>query len=143
MKQIHERHEEWLHNNDSLALGQNVPILEINCNDEFKNNEKKKAEMLRAVKGFVASLWSVQKIKKENLEAENLENQEFNKENQHFNKENQQNIKEPQIIAEITKCQDKLDDSGIFSRTNTPTLGEHCPNINRTLSPVPTAKIEF
>jgi len=109
--EIHKRHEEWLHNNEysQLKIMKNTPILEINCNDEFKNDNRKKSEMLRAVKGFVASLQAAKNLQQSSgqtspdlLQAED--------------------IPLASITCDSNKMEsDIMDDSGVFSRTNTPT----------------------
>ena len=86
----------------------NTPILEINCNSEFKNCQRKKSEMLRAVKGFIASLQAAKKPE----DTHDVETEE---------------LSEDVPIATVTSDKNKLpsngmDDSGVFSRTNTPTL---------------------
>ena len=116
VKEIHDRHEEWLHDNEysQLEIMKNTPILEINCNSEFKNCQRKKSEMLRAVKGFIASLQAAKKPKPEDTHesSHDVETEE---------------LSEDVPIATVTSDQNKLpsnrmDDSGVFSRTNTPTL---------------------
>ena len=110
IKEIHDRHEEWLHDNEysQLEIMKNTPILEINCNSEFKNCQRKKSEMLRAVKGFIASLQAAKKPE----DTHDVETEE---------------LSEDVPIATVTSDKNKLpsngmDDSGVFSRTNTPTL---------------------
>ena len=111
MKEIHNRHEEWLHDNEysQLQIMKNTPILEINCNNEFKNCQRKKSEMIRAVKGFIASLKAAKKLVPEDSE------------------DTIEKFSEDVPIASIQSEERKLpsnamDDSGVFSRTNTPTL---------------------
>ena len=113
MVEIHDRHEEWLHDNEysQLQIMKNTPILEINCNSEFKNCQRKKSEMLRAVKGFIASLQAA-KSKSMSEATPDGESEE---------------VSEDVPIATVTSEKnnppsDGMDDSGVFSRTNTPTL---------------------
>ena len=80
----------------------NTPILEINCNDEFKNCQRKKSEMLRAVKGFIASLQAAKKLELEEVLEE---------------------VPIACLRSEGNKLpSNAMDDSGVFSRTNTPML---------------------
>ena len=111
MKEIHNRHEEWLHDNEysQLQIMKNTPILEINCNNEFKNCQRKKSEMIRAVKGFIASLEAAKNLVPEETE------------------DTIEQFSEDVPIASLRSEEKKLpsnamDDSGVFSRTNTPTL---------------------
>lgn len=52
---LHARHEEWLvEGMDVLPSLQNLPILVLDCNEEFENNPAKQTEMLDKLQAFVA-----------------------------------------------------------------------------------------
>jgi deoxyadenosine/deoxycytidine kinase len=51
---LHKKHEDWLvHKHELLSTIQNIPILTLDCNDEFEDNIDKQEEHIDAVKGFI------------------------------------------------------------------------------------------
>ncbi|MDP3889098.1 MAG: deoxynucleoside kinase [bacterium] len=53
LKQIHERHEEFLIEKiDVLPELKNIPVLTFDCNEEFENDEVRQAEFLGMIKNF-------------------------------------------------------------------------------------------
>jgi len=55
LNQLHTKHEDWLHHrnitkHDSLY---DVPILELDCNQEFENDEEHRNKLLLKVKEFI------------------------------------------------------------------------------------------
>lgn len=66
LKQLHEKHERWLHHKEfhGEEIMDGIPILEIDCNMEFHDDEEIKARMLHQVRDFVAK---VQKQKSQRI----------------------------------------------------------------------------
>lgn len=55
LKLLHARHEEWLvEKKDILPSLQDLPILVLDCSEEFENNPAKQKEMLDKLQAFVA-----------------------------------------------------------------------------------------
>jgi deoxyadenosine/deoxycytidine kinase len=56
LKQIHERHQEFLgEKKDILPELQNIPVLTLDCNEEFETDEKNLTAHLHAVQEFLNS----------------------------------------------------------------------------------------
>jgi deoxycitidine kinase len=54
LKQIHDRHEEFLtHKRNILSELISVPVLELDCNEEFETNPTKLGEHIQAVEQFI------------------------------------------------------------------------------------------
>jgi len=67
LNQLHDKHEAWLHKREfsNENIMQDIPILEIDCNMEFHDNEEIKGKMLEQVREFVKKL---QASKREELQ---------------------------------------------------------------------------
>jgi deoxyadenosine/deoxycytidine kinase len=63
LNQLHEKHEAWLHrrefSNENIMA--DIPILEIDCNMEFHDDEQIKSNMLQQVRVFVKQLQSAKR----------------------------------------------------------------------------------
>lgn len=70
LSQLHEKHEKWLHNREfhNEDIMQDIPILEIDCNEEFHDDEEIKSKMLQQVREFVRQ---VQEKRQEKLSSVN------------------------------------------------------------------------
>ncbi|CBY39111.1 unnamed protein product [Oikopleura dioica] len=70
LSQLHEKHEKWLHNREfhDEDIMQDIPILEIDCNEEFHDDEEIKSKMLQQVREFVRQ---VQEKRQEKLSSVN------------------------------------------------------------------------
>jgi len=59
LAQIHKRHEDWLIDKKaSVKIAeriQDTPILVLECDEEFESNEKRKLEMVEAVRTFITA----------------------------------------------------------------------------------------
>ncbi len=54
LEALHKKHEDWLINkNELLGNIKNIPVLTIDCNDEFENNVTKQKEHVEAIKQFI------------------------------------------------------------------------------------------
>lgn len=62
LKQLHEKHENWLHKKDfhCESIMEDIPVLEIDCNKEFESDESRWAPMLDEVRSFVDKIRSKQ-----------------------------------------------------------------------------------
>eukprot|EP00658_Telonema_sp_P-2_P010180 TRINITY_DN13832_c0_g1_i1.p2 TRINITY_DN13832_c0_g1~~TRINITY_DN13832_c0_g1_i1.p2 ORF type:complete len:168 (-),score=33.97 TRINITY_DN13832_c0_g1_i1:253-756(-) len=62
LEAIHDRHEDWLQAAQGEVLlregGKKVPVLVLNANEEFKDNEQRRAELAQMLKQWLASLRS-------------------------------------------------------------------------------------
>jgi len=67
LNQLHDKHEAWLHKREfsNENIMQDIPILEIDCNMEFHDNQEIKDKMLDQVREFVKKL---QASKREELQ---------------------------------------------------------------------------
>jgi len=51
---LHKKHEDWLINKQEiLSTIEHIPVLELDCNEEFENNPKKQASHINAVRDFI------------------------------------------------------------------------------------------
>jgi len=66
LKQLHEKHERWLHHKEFHGedIMDGIPVLEIDCNMEFHDDEAMKKKMLDQVRQFVLD---VQKQKQQRM----------------------------------------------------------------------------
>ena len=58
LNQLHEKHEAWLHRREfgNESIMSDIPILEIDCNVDFQDDEVIKKSMLDQVREFVKKL---------------------------------------------------------------------------------------
>lgn len=76
LTQLHDKHEAWLHhkNVEKHPSLSDVPILELDCNQEFETDEKYRAELFAKVKTFLDTCRADQlqkRIAKMNADKEN------------------------------------------------------------------------
>jgi deoxyadenosine/deoxycytidine kinase len=57
LQALHNKHEDWLiHQNEPCSSLKNIPVLTLDCNDEFENHEPRQTEHLAAIAQFMAQL---------------------------------------------------------------------------------------
>jgi deoxyadenosine/deoxycytidine kinase len=57
LKSLHDKHEDWLtHNKEPLESLKNVPILTLDCNNEFEQNTQQLDKHLEAIDTFISKL---------------------------------------------------------------------------------------
>jgi deoxyadenosine/deoxycytidine kinase len=54
LESLHQKHEDWLiHKQESISSLSNIPVLVLDCNEEFENNLHEQAKHIAAVKKFI------------------------------------------------------------------------------------------
>ena len=57
LQTLHDRHEEWLvHHTEVSSWLRNIPVLVLDCNEEFENNMAHQQKLLDQVASFIAHL---------------------------------------------------------------------------------------
>ncbi len=60
LQSLHQRHEDWLiHKKPSISIAsviQNVPILVLNCDEEFIDSPSRRSQMILDIKNFTSRL---------------------------------------------------------------------------------------
>jgi deoxyguanosine kinase len=60
LQQLHQKHENWLvHKKDIADYILNIPVLTLNCDLDFENNQNRKKELLTTVDNFIANLQKI------------------------------------------------------------------------------------
>ena len=56
LQEIHNRHEDWLIKKSCDLFDKNIPILSLDCDEEFETNEQKQKEHLDKTNDFIKKL---------------------------------------------------------------------------------------
>jgi deoxyadenosine/deoxycytidine kinase len=54
LEALHKKHEDWLINKKEVSVNlQSIPVLELDCNKDFENNEEQQINHIKKIKAFI------------------------------------------------------------------------------------------